>query len=330
MSLYPDNVNRANRVQRLASDIIHDQTRLKEDVENARAEDERSIKVLNEIATNAGYKTLDEYIADAESKLTPEEKAAIDKMKTDMEKLDEDMAISHKVFRGLIALGLLTKGVRIFATALQETQSILFGLQAVVRAIWHAILGSVETAAKLLTFGRVVLNLTGKTAGITANATRGMKLMKIGGNVLVGVGVIVDAALLIAEAIQGAQQRADLQKDIKELCAKRFVVRQIQQTGRVILNFKSDAKSIINMKKKYDEWVAKGRMTIEEVAEEMQPEMDKASNDMKAQINKNTTDVIWKSLKDQDNLGGTWTEEDADLPWVEKWIEEHPTEEKKG
>jgi hypothetical protein len=59
-------------------------------------------------------------------------------------------------------------------------------------------------------------------------------------------------------------------------------VKEMQQQARAILNFKSDAKSIVKMKTKYEEWVKIGRMTAEEVAKEMKPEMDKVEVDIKA------------------------------------------------
>jgi uncharacterized membrane-anchored protein YhcB (DUF1043 family) len=108
----PDNVNRANRVRQLAQDISQIQSQLKADVEDARAHDAAAIEILNTIAHDAGYKTLDEYVDAAADQLSAEDKAAFDQMKTDLEHLDEDMNISHKVFRGLIAVGLLTKGIR--------------------------------------------------------------------------------------------------------------------------------------------------------------------------------------------------------------------------
>lgn len=58
----------------------------------------------------------------------------------------------------------------------------------------------------------------------------------------------------------------------------------MQQQARVILNFKSDAKSLVKIKEKYDEWIKKGRMTEEEAAAEMKPEMDKIEKDLKAVI----------------------------------------------
>jgi hypothetical protein len=79
--------------------------------------------MLNTIAVNAGYKTLDEYIEAAKKQLSEEDRAAFDKMKTDLEDLDEDLNISHKVFRGLIAVGLLTLGIRKDSNLLFSTTS---------------------------------------------------------------------------------------------------------------------------------------------------------------------------------------------------------------
>ncbi|KIM35083.1 hypothetical protein M413DRAFT_32792 [Hebeloma cylindrosporum] len=325
MSLYPDNVPRANRVRQLSQDISHVQAQLKADVEDARASDQAAFAMLNTIATNAGYKTLDAYIEASQDQLSEEDRAAFDRMKTDLEDLDEDMNISHKVFRGLIAVGLLTKGVRIFAMGFKETQSILFGLQALLKSIYHAALGAVETAVKLASWGRVTLNLVSRGGGVATEAIESMRFLKIGGNVLIAIGVIVDAALLIAEAIKGAEQRADLQKAIIELCARRFIVKQIQQQARVILNFKSDAKSIVKMKTKYDDWTKKGRMTVEEVAVELKPDMDKAEADLKAAMSKMTSKYIWDLLDKQDDDSQiAWRNEDPDLDAILKWIQDHP------
>jgi hypothetical protein len=74
----------------------------------------------------------------------------------------------------------------------------------------------------------------------------------------------------------------DISRAIVELCARRFIVKPMQQQARIILNFKADSKSIIRMKSKYEEWVKKGRMTTEEVAKEMKLDMDRVEIDLKA------------------------------------------------
>ncbi|KIM35087.1 hypothetical protein M413DRAFT_32796 [Hebeloma cylindrosporum] len=325
MSLYPDNTNRANRVRQLCLDISHFQTQMKEDVEDAHASDEAAIKILDIIAHDAGYKTLDEYVAAAATQLSAEDRAAFDKMKTDLENLDEAMNISHRVFRGLIALGLLTHGVRIFALAFKQTQSILFGIQALVRSIYHAALGAVETAVKLATWGRVTLNFASRAEGIGAEALEGMKFLKIGGSVLVGIGVLVDAGLLIAEAIQGSRQRDDLRAAIIDLCARRFIVKQMQQKARVLRNFKSDAKSMVKTKTRCDKWIKQGRMTAKEAGEEMQPDMDEIEEKIQTAMSAITSKTIWDSLDTQDNDSKVaWKDEDPNLARILQWITDHP------
>jgi hypothetical protein len=52
-------------------------------------------------------------------------------------------------------------------------------------------------------------------------------------------------------------------------------MKPMQQHARAILNLKSDARSIVRMKLKYEEWVKKGHLTTEEAAEEMKLEMNR-------------------------------------------------------
>jgi hypothetical protein len=128
----------ANRVRQLAQDISQIQAQLRADVEDARASDKAAIEMLNTIAHNAGYKTLDEYIDAAAKQLSPEDRAAFDKMKTDLEKLDEDLSISHRVFRGLIAVGLITHGIRKYSHRLYSAG----GLHYYTRYFCHRLQGN--------------------------------------------------------------------------------------------------------------------------------------------------------------------------------------------
>ena len=73
-------------------------------------QDKKAIKVLGEIAKKAGDQTLEEYEAAAFKLLTPEEREKMDKMKKEVTALDENMGISHTVFRGLIAVGVFLSG----------------------------------------------------------------------------------------------------------------------------------------------------------------------------------------------------------------------------
>jgi hypothetical protein len=68
---------------------------------------------------------------------------------------------------------------------------------------------------------------------------------------------------------------------IIKLCARRFIVRNIQQQARAILNFKSDARSVVKSKKKYQEWIQDKRMTEEEAKKDLEPELKEAADGIK-------------------------------------------------
>ena len=100
-----DNTNRAKRVDQLASDIAQLQTQVKEAVEDARTQDSRAIVILDKIAKQRGYKTLDEYIADAEKQLSEEDRKKYQEMRETLADKDEAIDISMKVATGLAGIG---------------------------------------------------------------------------------------------------------------------------------------------------------------------------------------------------------------------------------
>lgn len=81
-----------------------------------------------------------------------------------------------------------------------------------VPGLYLNLTGAAETAAKIAIFGRAVLKLVSQGEGIADEALEVIKLVEIGGNVLVAIGVLVDEGRLIKEAYNGTQQRPDLQK----------------------------------------------------------------------------------------------------------------------
>ncbi|KIM35079.1 hypothetical protein M413DRAFT_369514 [Hebeloma cylindrosporum] len=265
MSLYPDNVPRANRVQQLAADIARIQSQIKEEIEDGRVQDEKAIKVLGEIAKKSGYQTLEEYEDAAFKLLKPEERAKIENMKKEVTKLDHDMGISHIVFRGLIAVGVLLSGAKLsmLGIELATTQMLVYGLQAVLRAIYQALAGATQAAARLFTWGRYTLEALSRTPQFLKESDAILKSVQKGGNFLLAIGVLVDAGLLIAEAIKGGEQRRALREAIKTLCSHRFIAKQLQQEAHIILCFRSDSHGILTMKSKYEDWIKAGRETRE-------------------------------------------------------------------
>lgn len=326
MSLFPDNVPRANRVQQLAADISRIQTQIKEEVEDGRVQDDKAIVALGEIAKKAGYQTLEDYETAAFKLLTPEEREKIDKMKKEVTALDEDMGISHMVFRGLIAVGVLLSGAKIslLGIELASTQMIVYGLQALFRGIYKGLAGATQAAAKLFTWGRYTLEALSSTPKFLQVSEKILNIAKKGGNLFVAIGVLVDAGLLIAEAIKGGQQRGELRVAIKNLCSHRFIAKELQQEAHIILGFKTEAHGILRMKSKYEDWIKSGRETRQGADADMK-KMYTLVDDLKAKINTISTQGTWDLLNKQDEDSKiAWKNEDPSLSEILTYITEHP------
>ncbi|KIM35076.1 hypothetical protein M413DRAFT_449903 [Hebeloma cylindrosporum] len=215
MSLYPDNVNRANRVRQLAQDIAGIQAALRESVEDARIRDADAVYALNLLSEEAGFRKLDDYV----------------------------------------------------------------------------------TVANQLT-----VNVEGK---------------------LEEFGPPVNPIMLIAEGIQGAHSRTMLQAAIVELCGHRFIMKNMQRQVYAILTFKSNAKSIVQMKFVYDRLINKGSASGEEVAQDMRPEMDKIVADIRSAVHGITSEAIWELLDEQDESRTSWRDEDPNLEKILEWVHDH-------
>ncbi|KAF8624738.1 hypothetical protein AX17_007069 [Amanita inopinata Kibby_2008] len=126
-----DNQNRANRVNQLASDIAQLQTQVKETVADAKTQDERAVKILEKIAQERGYKTLDDYIAEVEKQLSPEDQQKYQDMKKELDNKDEVIDLSTTVATGIAGIGFASGLAAIAVSALFICNLITVSLQAI-------------------------------------------------------------------------------------------------------------------------------------------------------------------------------------------------------
>ncbi|KAG8713668.1 hypothetical protein FRC09_018474 [Ceratobasidium sp. 395] len=321
MSLYPDNVPRANRVNQLAGDISRFQNDIKEAVDDAKFEDQKTFNRLNIIAKDAGCKDLEEYQQKAFAQLTAAERETMESMKKKIAGFDEDMQLSHTVFRTMIALGVFMSGAKFkfFGVEIETAQSLLMGLQALVR-------GATQQAIRLITFGRISVDLVSRSQDLWAESANALKWMKRGGNVLTALGVVVDAGLLITEAIVGGQQRAKLRESINDLCARRVIVKQVLLQANVLLQSTQKVHELTSNRKNWNDWVRKGRETEEEAKKEIGNEFDQLSAQFKHEIDKITVIRTWDSLNELDEKTKAWKNEDPTLSEIEALVKKKEDE----
>lgn len=95
-------------------------------------------------------------------------------------------------------------------------------------------IGATRIAARLITWGRFTLESLSNTPKFLQESTlleeggRAIELVKNGGYILVVIGVLVDAGLLVADAIRGGKQREELREYASSMSAARSIVIHIQ------------------------------------------------------------------------------------------------------
>ena len=79
---------------------------MKEDVEDARKQDERAFKILNKISKRAGHGSLDDYVKEALKKLSDGDRKKFEKMKGELQGKDDGIDLAIKIIGGVVALSL--------------------------------------------------------------------------------------------------------------------------------------------------------------------------------------------------------------------------------
>ncbi|PAV22942.1 hypothetical protein PNOK_0000900 [Pyrrhoderma noxium] len=329
--LYPDNKNRASRVNQLCSDTAHLQTQIKEAIEDAKTQDKRAVEILDKIAKQRGYRTLNEYLEDARKKLSPEDRKKYEDLKRELEAKDEGLDIAMKLATGVAGIGFLCKAGPILIKVIFNRNLVNIALRAVGVALLRIITGNLSEGQALLSSISKFLSSALKTENLTSKfAVSMIKYLKVAGKVLTILGVAFDAVFLIYEIVDGAKQRAEFQKAIKDLCVRRFSVKKIQQYTRVTLSFASDGSTIASLAQTLQEVVNSGTLTQEQADEavakkmrELEPKITKAIDD----VNDNS---VHKMLAEQDKESNiAWTNEDPSLLEILKMLEEDKNDKSK-
>ncbi|KAF8650928.1 hypothetical protein AX16_005026 [Volvariella volvacea WC 439] len=312
--LYPDNQNRANRVNQLASDIAQLQTQVKETVEDAKVQDQRAVAILDKIAKERGYRTLDEYVAWAESQLSAEDKERYQNMKKELDKQDEALDLSMKVATGIAGIGFITGLSAVIVSTIFQRRLITVTFQAVAVGLVRILAGDLSKGASLMAAAGRILKSVFKGEALAGKVATVFKVLKIAGEVLSVLGIALDAILLIYEAIDGAKQREQFQQAIKELCIRRLTTKKIQQYVRVTLQFASDAKAVADYAETLQELVKEGDMTQARADEKVRAKMGELAPKVTAAIDAIDDQSIWNMLNEQDkNSNIAWTNEDPTL-----------------
>ncbi|PFH47273.1 hypothetical protein AMATHDRAFT_43051 [Amanita thiersii Skay4041] len=298
-----DNRNRGRRVEQLVNDIENLQQAIKEAVADARKHDNKSIEFLNKVARERGFQTLDEYIADSISKLTPEDKERYRKMKEELERKDEGVDISLKVGAGMTGVGIISVSLSLFF----QRQLVFVAFRAIAVGLLKLITGQATAGLAILRGARNIFKSVVNGQATVGKAATAFKALKTLGKFLSILGIIIETATLVFDLVDGAKQRAQLQQATKELCVARFQVKKTQQYTRATLDTLqklvadgtiTQAKANELVKKKIDEWIPNLKKSIDSIKDK----------------------EIYDGLKKFDTDRQAWTNEDPSYDYIQAEI----------
>ncbi|PFH45682.1 hypothetical protein AMATHDRAFT_71233 [Amanita thiersii Skay4041] len=312
---FPNNVHPSNRVDQLASDIEHLQSQIEQDIEQARNYDERAIAYLDKILKARGFKTLDDLIAEAESKLRKEDRDKYCHMKNIVQHLDDDIKLALNVGSGLMGLGAISGLSAAALGLLCCRQLVMVGFRMIAIGLIRLISGQAETGSEILKAAASIFSEVLKGDALVGKAATAFKVLKVFGKVLAILGILIDAETLIWD-VEETKQRDQLQKATKELCVSRLQIKMTQKYARVTMFFSSDAKATLDYTNELQELVDSGVMTQAKVNQKVDDKINKWIPKLKQSIDAVTEKSTYDDLKKFDTNRNSWTNEDPDYDCI--------------
>ncbi|KAJ7898271.1 hypothetical protein B0H14DRAFT_2675416 [Mycena olivaceomarginata] len=326
--IYPDNQNRVNRVQQLATNISQLQSNIQQYVDGIHMQDNRTLPMLDRISERAGFPTLEAFLKDARNQMTPEQREKYEEMKTGLEGRDSYVDVALKVGNGVFAIGVAVKFggplmIKLFTSTLMQLCFV-----AIARGTILVISGSVDQGVHLIRAGARGVRYVSDVSKVGETVSKALRYVKIASKVLLAVGLLIDGVLLVWELIEGKEQKEKLQAAIVELVSRRFTVKMLERSAWVSQLMASDAKSLVELQDDLDQDIQDGEITKEKAQKKMEKKAQRVIDQLQESMAEHVTgEIVWQALSDQDRMSGVaWTEDDPGMQSVQKWLEEHEGE----
>ncbi|KAG2413242.1 hypothetical protein HFD88_002431 [Aspergillus terreus] len=305
--LYPDNRNRGRRVDQLCTQIGDIQSNVKLNYNGGKSQEQTVMKKVDVILSQHDVKSIAELKKKLEKSLPADVREKYQKMVQRYNDDDSDLQTTMDI------IGCVTMVAGGVAGGAKMIEFIACGDLAaatarVVRAL--SILGE-DSAKAMRLLKMAAMALKELTGGVELGevAAKALKFAKLAGTVLTAVGVILDGILLIVAAIEGAEQRTQLQNAIHDLVHRRL-----------------SAETVNIMSNAYSQYVSNIYRTCVSIKNHPKDEkrvaddIDEMVSDLKDELAKITFDNVWKRLEDRDkDAGNSWTTEDPSKATVKEW-----------
>lgn len=209
--IYPDNMNRADRVQQLATNIGLIQSEVDDSLVRVDTASNHQTDTVNQILKMEGFQGIDDLNKALSALLTPQQLAAYNEQVQHIR--DQDATTSTILDSNLLAsfiagsIGLSAAPVaRVLGTGALAAGTDLFsrGFRAMIdgdEAGLAMMAGAFRTFRALAVGGEV-----------SETAARITRLVRTASSVLSVLGVVLDGIILVYEAVEGAEQKTKLEE----------------------------------------------------------------------------------------------------------------------
>ncbi|KAJ3557366.1 hypothetical protein NM688_g1511 [Phlebia brevispora] len=320
---YPDNPNRADRVQQLVTQIHAIQNNVLTYVNGIKANCDRAVQYLDSIAKHAGHQTVDEYLQAAMAELPQNERENFEKLKQDLQSHDGFFDAATKVAGALMCIASVVgtgRSAVSITVKLYRTHMLQLTVLAFVRGTALIFTGSVDSGMTLVRSAFGVAKDAQKVEGIGGTLGKTLRGLKRFSEVIGVLGPTIDALALTADAYVGSQQKEQLQNAIVELCCRRFSVKKLEQQAFLIQLSYGDAKAILSDYEGFLKDIENEKVTTQYVNQKMEEKLSKAADEVKKMMQDSdrlSDQKIWSDLAAMDRASSiAWTVEDPDLAQI--------------
>ncbi|KAF8889194.1 hypothetical protein CPB84DRAFT_1849457 [Gymnopilus junonius] len=263
--------------------------------------------------------------------LSPEDRQKYLDLKKEFENKDLGVDISLKIGVGLAGLGFLSGRSATVVSLLFNRNLITVSLRAIGVGLVRMLRSSINDGIALIRGGMNILRATLKGQALAGKVARVARGLRVAGKVLTYLGFAFDLITLIYDAVTGEEQREEFREAIKELCVRRFTVKEIQQYTHITLSFESDAKAIIDLADSLQDLVDDGTIDQAVADAKVAKKMNDLEPKLSSAIDAVDDESVWKILSLQDAESKiTWTDEDPNLSEILHIIDEEIDKDEKN
>ncbi|RYO92487.1 hypothetical protein DL766_007900 [Monosporascus sp. MC13-8B] len=315
--IYPDNQNRANRVQQLAVNIGSIQSEANDSLDRVDTAIKHQLKTVDDILKLEGFTSVEQLNAKIQGMMTPEQRATYEEQVKHIRNQNE---ITDKILEASTAVSFIA-GVTGLAAApvarILSTGALAAGADLFGRG-FRAMLNGEEAGLAMMRAAFRTFRALRIGGEVSETAAKVARLVRTAAAVLSILGVVLDGIVLIYSAIEGAKQKDELQKAIRELCARRFQTKQLEDQLFATETYCSQVSAFLityNVLKQQGQSEASIKIIMDAL-------LKNVVENLTQDLAKITEDKIWGQVGDIDKQSNVaWTDDDPSHEWVKAFIE---------